>query len=157
MSLITCAVKTMTTATQLNRGQAGGLALVRKHGHHHMSEIGRLGGRPRALMIGDIPPAAAANRRNGKEQRHGKSLGELRRLWRERQAASDKTGGLDAACLHNDERSSLEDSQHPGVRGQDLPKNNFSSIDSPSDPSTIHIPHFPCSTTTPSPREGGEG
>jgi hypothetical protein len=107
----------MTTAAQLNKGQAGGLAVIQKYGQEHMQAIGRKGGRPRALTVKDIiPEAASADSGNGKGQRHGKSLKELLRLWRERQAASGIAGEPSgAACLHNGERSSPEDSQHLGV------------------------------------------
>jgi hypothetical protein len=113
MSSTTCAVKTMTTATKLNRGQTGGRVLIQKYGREHMRIIGQAGGRPRALTVKDIiPEAVSADSGNGKGQRHGKSLKELLGLWRERQAASTEGELPGAACLHNGERSSLEDSQH---------------------------------------------
>ena len=143
----------MVTTAKLLRGQAGGLALTQKYGREHMRAIGRKGGRPRALTSADIIPSiASAPHEQGKEQWHGKSHRELLRLWRERQAASDTTGGLGAACLFNSERSSLEDSQHLGVGELDLPKNNPSSIIPPGD-STLTTTHH----TQPSPQEGGEG
>ena len=137
----------MTTATKLNKGQAGGLALTQKYGREHMRAIGRKGGRPRSLTVEDIiPNVAPASPEQGKEQRHEESHGELLRLWKIKQASLCILPKSEA-CLSSAERSSLEDSQHLGVGEHDLPKNK---------PLLIAITH--CNTDpNPGPPEGGVG
>ena len=77
----------ISETTIVIKGQAGGLALVRKYSREHMRDTGRLGGRPRALTIDDIKqniiPVAQI-----KERGHGKGLSGLLGLWRQRQACS---------------------------------------------------------------------
>lgn len=81
------------------KGQAGGLALVRKYGHEHMRDIGRLGGHPRALTIDDIKQSIApAAQKSEKEESHRKGLKELLRLWKQKQACSKIIAQEQACC-----------------------------------------------------------
>ena len=139
----------METTTQLlNRGQAGGLALVQKHGRQHMQAIGRKGGRPRSLTVEDITPIASATCEQEKEKRHGKSRVELLRLWNVKRSSSCiLPEGEDR--LSSAERSSLEDSQHPGGGAQNTLTNK----------PLLMIPFVPLpqptETSTPAPGRGG--
>ena len=85
------AVQTREAPVALKRGQAGGLALVRKHGRAYMGEIGRLGGRPRASTINDIITSAMASGAQNceKEEAHRKGRKELLGLWKEKQASTE--------------------------------------------------------------------
>lgn len=82
--------------TTAHKGQAGGLALVQKYGQEHMKDISRMGGRPRALSVGNINRNMASAAQKEKEERHGKGLKELLRLWKERQACF---AVVEQACL----------------------------------------------------------
>ena len=70
------------------KGQAGGLALVQKYGQEHLEEIGRMGGRPRALTVDDINRNIASVAQIKERGHHGKGLKELLGLWRQKQACS---------------------------------------------------------------------
>ena len=78
----------MTTETiKLRPGQAGGHATLVQYGSAYYSRIGRLGGRPRSLTLGEIKQRRASSAGDlKKEVVHGEglSLAKLKRLYAER-------------------------------------------------------------------------
>lgn len=75
------------TPMKLKRGQAGGIALVQKHGRDYMSDIGRRGGRPRSLIIDAFTSSGTVSGAQDikKEVVPGKGRKELLKLWKEKQ------------------------------------------------------------------------
>jgi general stress protein YciG len=69
-------------------GRKGGQATFSRYGHEHYVEMGKKGGRPRALTLDEIIRRSELQKSKeniAKEPYRGDSLKMLKKLWRDRQ------------------------------------------------------------------------
>lgn len=74
------------TEAQLAARKKGGEACFAKYGVEHMSEMGRLGGRPRSITIQEVELALSLEEKKegGEAYPRTNSLPKLKRLWAQR-------------------------------------------------------------------------